>query len=51
MASAKRGVRGALRDEASVESESEVAVRFGVRFKAVGRFLSSIVRIRSVGGH
>lgn len=45
MASAKRGVRGALREEVSVERESAVPVRLGVRLRAAGRFLSSVVKL------
>lgn len=41
VASAKRGVRGPLSDELSVEVESEVLVRAGVRLRAAGRLFSS----------
>jgi hypothetical protein len=40
VASAKRGVRGGLREEVE-EDESVEAERFGVRLRAAGRFLSS----------
>lgn len=43
VASANRGVLGALaNDDADDVDESEDVDRIGVRFKAVGRFLSSV---------
>lgn len=44
MASANRGVLGGLREEEE-EEESDDDVRVGVRFKARGRFLSSLIAI------
>lgn len=44
MASAKRGVLGGLREDEE-EDESAEGVRVGVRFKATGRFLSSLIAI------